>query len=121
MAIDGGLRRQLEPGMRLVASYRKAEHMAEVVSGPDGKIRFRLADGREFASPSAAGSAVMGGIACNGWRFWSLAADEDVMAKAAPAKPPAKQATPKAPRASRAKVQPEATAEEPDTAEPFEE
>ena len=116
MAIDGGMRGSLKPGMRLVATYRKSEHAAEVVMGEDGKIRFRLSDGREFASPSAAGSAVMGGIACNGWRFWSLAAAE---AEAAPAKAPAKKGTAKAPRASRAKA--EAPAEEPVTAEPFEE
>ena len=66
MAINGGMRKQLSAGMRLVASYRKEQHTAEVVEGEDGKLRFRLADGREFGSPSAAGSAVMGGIACNG-------------------------------------------------------
>ena len=76
MAIDGGLRNKLQPGMRLAATYKKAEHTAEVVEGEDKKLRFRLADGREFTSPSAAGSAVMGGIACNGWRFWSIATDE---------------------------------------------
>jgi len=73
MAIDGALRKQLTPGIRLVAKYKGAEHTAEVVAGNEGKLRFRLADGRQFESPSAAGSAVMGGIACNGWRFWSLA------------------------------------------------
>jgi hypothetical protein len=76
MAIDGGMRSNLEPGMRLVAKYKGEQHIAEVVEGEEGKVRFRL-DGREFKSPSAAGSAVMGGQACNGWRFWSLAgADE---------------------------------------------
>jgi hypothetical protein len=39
---------------------------AEVVKTDDG-IRYRLDDGRKFKSPSAAGSAVMGGKACNGW------------------------------------------------------
>lgn len=38
-----------------------------------GGLRYRLEDGREFRSLSSAGSAVMGGIACNGWRFWSVA------------------------------------------------
>jgi len=33
----------------------------------DDGIRYRLDDGRKFKSPSAAGSAVMGGKACNGW------------------------------------------------------
>jgi len=59
-------------GTRLVARYKGETHTAEVVSSDQG-MRYRLADGREFKSPSAAGSAVMGGIACNGWRFWSLA------------------------------------------------
>jgi hypothetical protein len=36
---------------------------------------YRLEDGRQFKSPSSAASAVMGGIAANGWRFWSLEAD----------------------------------------------
>ena len=73
MAIDGGMRGRLTVGMRLEAGYKGSRHIAEVVAGEDGKVRFRLADGREFTSPSAAGSALMGGIACNGWRFWSLA------------------------------------------------
>ena len=110
MAIDGGMRKQLAAGMRLVASYRKEQHTAEVIEGEDGKLRFRLADGREFTSPSAAGSAVMGGIACNGWRFWSLSTDEAEEPK--PAKTPAKQAAAKAPRASK-KAKPEAAAIEP--------
>ena len=107
MAIDGGMRKQLAAGMRLVASYRKAQHTAEVIQGEDGKLRFRLADGREFTSPSAAGSAVMGGIACNGWRFWSLSTDEAEEAKPATAK----QARTKAPRAKKAKPEPEAQPE----------
>ncbi len=82
MAIDGALRDKLEPGTRLVARYKGAEHQAEVVAGEDGKVRVQLADGREFKSPSAAGSAVMGGTACNGWRFWSVA-EEQANAKAA--------------------------------------
>ena len=76
MAIDGALRDKLEPGTKLIARYKGKEHRAEVVAGEEGKVRFRLEDGREFRSPSAAGSAVMGGTACNGWRFWSVAGDE---------------------------------------------
>src|SRR5436190_14673882 len=78
MAIDGGMRERLEPGMRLVAKYKGEQHVAEIVEGEEGKVRFRLADGREFKSPSAAGSAVMGGQACNGWRFWSLVSRGDM-------------------------------------------
>ena len=76
MAIDGGLRDRLEAGTKLVARYKGADYVAEVVTDGEGKTRYRLADGREFKSPSAAGSAVMGGQACNGWHFWSLAASE---------------------------------------------
>ncbi len=72
MAIDGGLRDSLAVGTRLVARYKHAEHTAEVVASEDGRTRYRLTDGREFKSLSAAGSAVMGGIACNGWKFWSV-------------------------------------------------
>ncbi len=72
MAIDGGQRDKLGVGTRLVARYKGVEHVAEVVTDEAGKTRYRLADGRTFKSPSAAGSAVMGGVACNGWRFWSL-------------------------------------------------
>ena len=76
MAIDGGMRDRLEAGTKLVARYKGEQHEAEVVAGEDGKTRYRLADGREFKSPSAAASAVMGGQAANGWRFWSIAGAE---------------------------------------------
>jgi hypothetical protein len=45
-----------------------------VVEGEGGKLRYRLLDGREFKSPSAAGMAVTG-KSCNGWAFWSLETD----------------------------------------------
>lgn len=67
--------RDLPAGTKLVAKYKGQEHIAEVVATEVG-IRYRLADGREFKSPSSAGSAVMGGSACNGWRFWSLGGEE---------------------------------------------
>ena len=75
--------RKLEVGTKLVARYKKEEHQAELVAGEGDKTLIRLADGREFTSVSAAGSAVMGGVACNGWRFWSLEGAEE----AKPAKP----------------------------------
>ena len=71
MAIAAALRKRLKEGTVLVGRHKGAEYRAVVVLA-DGKPRYRLADGREFASPSAAGSAVMDGIACNGWRFWSV-------------------------------------------------
>ena len=66
--------RKLEPGTRLSARYKKQVYTTEVVETPEG-LRFRLEDGREYKSPSAAGKAVVGG-ACNGWRFWSLEGEE---------------------------------------------
>ena len=68
--------RNLKPGTVLVARYKKAQHRCEVVAGEDGKVVFRIKGGKEYGSPSAAGSAVMGGTACNGWRFWSLEGQE---------------------------------------------
>ena len=104
MPIDGGLRDKLEAGTMLVARYKGEEHAAEVTT-EDGKTRFRLADGRVFKSPSAAASAVMGGLAANGWRFWSLASET------VPAQP-------KVTRTGRSKAQPTAPVEEtqPDSA-----
>jgi hypothetical protein len=85
--------RSLTPGTRLVASYRK-QHYACIVGVEDGRSVFTLEDGRSFKSPSAAGSALMNGAACNGWRFWSVEGEMP----AAPAETPEK---PK--RAARAK------------------
>ena len=67
--------RNLEPGTKLVTRYKGKEYTAEVVKTEEG-LRYRLEDGKEFKSPSSAGSAVMGGSACNGWRFWSVAGTE---------------------------------------------
>jgi hypothetical protein len=73
MAIDGGLRGKLVAGTRLTARYKGIEYGAELVEDEDGGFIYRLEDGRDFRSPSAAGAAVMDGTACNGWRFWSIA------------------------------------------------
>ncbi len=72
MAIGATQRKAMAAGQTLTAKYKGAEHTAEVVADADGKLLYRLADGGEFKSPSAAGSHIMGGIACNGWRFWSV-------------------------------------------------
>ena len=68
MAIEN---RNLEPGTKLIARYKKEEYRAEVVAGEGEKVKYRLADGREFKSPSSAGTAITG-KACNGWAFWSV-------------------------------------------------
>ena len=67
--------RNLSVGTKLVARYKKETHRTEVVTKEGKKLRYRLEDGREFKSLSAAGSAVMGGNNCNGWNFWSLEAE----------------------------------------------
>ena len=63
--------RNLEPGTKLVATYKKEPYRAEVIAGEGGKVLYRLEDGREFRSPSAAGTAITS-KACNGWMFWSV-------------------------------------------------
>ena len=70
MAIED---RNLTVGTRLVANYRKQAHACMVEKAEEGEgVRFALEDGRKFKSASAAASAVMGGKAVNGWRFWSV-------------------------------------------------
>jgi Restriction Enzyme Adenine Methylase Associated len=66
--------RNLEPGTRLVAHYKKQDRTCEVVT-TDGGLRYRLDDGTEHKSPSSAGKAVID-HACNGWVFWSVEGTE---------------------------------------------
>src|SRR5438105_1966929 len=68
MAIED---RDLKVGTGLVARYKNQDRTCDVVETPDG-VRYRLDDGTEHRSPSSAGKAAMGGVACNGWRFWSV-------------------------------------------------
>jgi hypothetical protein len=107
MAIDANERKRMKAGARLAATYKKEEHRVDVVAGDEGRLLYRLADGREFKSPSAAGSAVMGGVACNGWRFWSLAAGE------APGAPTKRTAKPAAKPKTAAKTKSAAQAKKP--------
>lgn len=86
--------RNLETGTVLRARYKGKERTCEVVKTTDG-LRYRLDDGREFTSPSSAGKAAMDGVACNGWRFWSIEGTEKPKrapkaGKSAKAKKPAK-------------------------------
>src|SRR5687767_9428174 len=62
--------RNLATGTRLWARYKSEVHTAEVVE-TEGTQQFRLSDGREFKSSSAAGTAITS-KACNGWAFWSV-------------------------------------------------
>ena len=68
--------RNLIKGTKLTGRYHKQSYSCEVVENAEGKIRYRLQDGREFKSPSAAGMAVTG-HASDGWIFWSLVKTED--------------------------------------------
>ncbi len=77
MAIED---RNLAAGTKLVARYKGKEYTAEVVDTEEG-LRYRLEDGKEFKSPSSAGSAVRGGWAGNGWRVWSVAGSEKAKPK----------------------------------------
>ena len=82
MAIED---RNLKAGTKLVARYKGKDYACQVIETPDG-IRHQVLDQGKTSihkSPSAAGSAVMGGNACNGWRFWSLEGSEDAKPKKA--------------------------------------
>ncbi len=68
--------RNLAAGTKLVARYKGQDYACTVMEGDGKGARFMLDDDRVFKSPSAAGSAVMGGSACNGWRFWSVEGQE---------------------------------------------
>ena len=83
MAVD---KQEFTAGTRLTGRYKKATYMVEVVETGEGK-RIRLEDGREYKSLSAAGSAIMGGKAVNGWRFWSLGGKTPVQPTGAPTEP----------------------------------
>jgi hypothetical protein len=104
--------REMAAGAVLVARYKKQDRTCEVVETAEG-LRYRLDDGSEHKSPSSAGKAAMGGVACNGWRFWSVQGTEkpvrepkakaDKPVKEPAAKKPAKKGkSAKKPKAQRA-------------------
>jgi hypothetical protein len=95
--------RNLKAGTALVARYKKKDYRCEVVTGEDGKLAYRTG-GKEYESPSGAGSAVMGGQACNGWRFWTVEGEQQPRTKATTTRTAAKKAAPKA----KAKQEPKA-------------
>src|SRR5687767_11418792 len=66
--------RNLSTGTKLVAKFKKVTYKAEVVQTEEG-VRYKLEDGRQFKSLSAAGMAITGGP-INGWSFWSVAGEE---------------------------------------------
>jgi hypothetical protein len=97
--------RKVKVGTRLVAKHKGKEYRCEAVAAEEGKVRYRLADGREFTSPSSAGSAVMGGVACNGWRWWSVDGQEPArQAPSAPKSAKTAAAKPKAGKKAKARA-----------------
>ena len=81
-------KQELAPGMVLVGRYKKVQYSATVCEdgiyvepGPMTPATPEDPHG-PFKTLSAAGKAVMGGIQCNGWRFWTPATG-------APTAPPA--------------------------------
>ncbi len=68
--------RNLKIGTKLVAHYYKQPHTCEVIGGENGKLRYRIEDGREFKSLSSACSGVTG-KSCDGWIFWNVETAKD--------------------------------------------
>jgi len=71
--------RNLTKGIKLTGRYHKQSYTCDVVENAEGKLRYRLEDGREFKRSSAAGMAITG-HACNGWVFWSVQTEENITA-----------------------------------------
>jgi rubrerythrin len=71
--------RNLTKGTKLTGRYHKQGYFCEVAENAEGKLRYRLQDGREFKSPSAAGMAITG-HACDGWVFWTVQTEENATA-----------------------------------------
>jgi hypothetical protein len=88
--------RDLAAGTVLKARHKKQDFVCEVVQTDDG-LRYRVGD-KDFNSPSSAGREVTGGVAVNGWRFWSL---EGTLKERAPK--PAKERKPKADKPAKTK------------------
>jgi hypothetical protein len=70
--------RELAAGTTLIAKYRGTQHTVLVLGDHETGLGYELDNGTIYKSPSAAGSAVMNGVACNGWRFWTVAGEEPV-------------------------------------------
>ena len=93
MAIED---RNLTVGTRLVASYRKQAVACMVEKREEGgKLAFVLEDGKRYRSASSAASALMGGKAVNGWRFWSVQGTEPQGKEGGSEKPETQAAKPK--------------------------
>ena len=76
----------LVPGTEFVANYKKTQYMATVRENGIYVFPATTTPG-PFKTLSGAGKAVMGWIACNGWRFWSPADGEPTVRTAKAARP----------------------------------
>ena len=65
MTIEATQRKAMTAGQTLTAKYKGTEYTAEVVAGEGGKLLYRLADGREFKSPSSAGRVLAWHLRCD--------------------------------------------------------
>jgi hypothetical protein len=79
--------RNLETGSILEGTYRQQGYECRV-EVRDEKRFYILEDAREFKSPSAAASALMGGKAVNGWLFWTKV--DETIGPTSPASPKGK-------------------------------
>ena len=68
--------RNLSVGTILTATYRKQVYTCEVIPSADGNKTLYRFNGKEYTSPSGAGSAARGGKSTNGWDFWSVKAEQ---------------------------------------------
>ena len=89
-----------------MANYKKQRYVCVVEADEEGKLAFVLEDGKRFKSPSSAASAVMGGSAANGWRFWALESEQTAAA------PDAAQGAPDGPKAPRTRTRSKEAASE---------
>ena len=88
--------RNVKPGEVFIAKYKGETYRLTALDGGDGKIGFSLeGDANVYQSLSKAGSAVMNGIACNGWRFWTREGDTPAAESAPPADKPKRASKPK--------------------------
>jgi hypothetical protein len=86
MAIED---RALKAGDELVARYKGQEYSVLVLGDEEVGLGFELDGPTIYRSLSKAGSAVMNGTACNGWRFWTRKGEEKpAKAKAEPSSLP---------------------------------
>lgn len=107
-------RAQVRPGVTLIGKLKGVEYACRVKEAPGGAEgavfvldRKQVPDGTILThkTPSGAAQAVMGGIAANGWRFWSIKGGEQDPAAFAAANPGAAPAPAPQTRGTKAKAE----------------